>query len=126
MARAITTNRKAIDTAIAWAMGLLIFFPILWTILTSFKTEAQAINDPPIFLFFDWTTENYSTVMERSNYARFLWNSIFIAGGSAILGIIIAIPAAALHARCLSTINKDKGHSSLDAFDQDAADGECS
>ncbi len=94
MARAVTSQRKAINTAIAWFIGLLIFFPILWTILTSFKTEAQAISDPPVFLFFDWTLENYSIVQERSNYMRFLWNSIFIAGGSTLLGVIIAIPAA--------------------------------
>ncbi len=94
MARSATTQRKAINTGLAWAVGLLIFFPILWTVLTSFKTEAQAINDPPIFLFFDWTLENYQVVQERSNYMRFLWNSVIIAGGSTLLGIIIAIPAA--------------------------------
>lgn len=94
MARAVTQQRKAINTAIAWGIGLLIFFPILWTILTSFKTEAQAISDPPVFLFFDWTLENYSVVQERSNYMRFLWNSVIIAGGSTILGVIIAVPAA--------------------------------
>jgi len=94
MARAITQQRKVINTAAAWAVGLLIFFPILWTILTSFKTEAQAIADPPIFLGFDWTLENYTAVLERSNYGRFLWNSIIIAGGSTFLGILIAVPAA--------------------------------
>ncbi|MFW8636458.1 carbohydrate ABC transporter permease [Cribrihabitans pelagius] len=94
MARATTPHRKALNTAVAWGVGLLIFFPILWTALTSFKTEAQAIADPPIFLFFDWTLENYAVVQERSNYGRFLWNSIIIAGGSTILGIIIAVPAA--------------------------------
>ena len=94
MARAVTTQRKAINTTAAWGIGLLIFFPILWTILTSFKTEAQAINDPPIFLFFDWTLENYAIVQERSDYMRFLWNSIIIAGGSTLLGILIAVPAA--------------------------------
>ncbi len=94
MARSVTTKRKIINTAAAWAVGLLIFFPILWTVLTSFKTEAAAIADPPVFLGFDWTLENYSTVMERSDYMRFLWNSVIIAGGSTILGIIIAVPAA--------------------------------
>ncbi|WP_065332936.1 carbohydrate ABC transporter permease [Tritonibacter mobilis] len=94
MARSVTQRRKAINTVAAWAVGLLIFFPILWTILTSFKTEAQAINDPPLFFFFDWTLENYAVVQERSDYMRFLWNSIAIAGGSTVLGIIIAIPAA--------------------------------
>ena len=94
MARSVTSQRKALNTALAWAVGLLIFFPILWTILTSFKTEAQAINDPPLFLFFDWTLENYAVVQERSNYMRFLWNSVIIAVGSTFLGILIAVPAA--------------------------------
>ena len=94
MARAVTPQRKTINTIAAWLLGLLIFFPILWTILTSFKTEAQAISDPPVFLFFDWTLENYAIVQERSDYMRFLWNSVIIAGGSTIVGIIIAVPAA--------------------------------
>ena len=94
MARAVTSRRKALNTTLAWLVGFLIFFPILWTILTSFKTEADAIANPPVFLFFDWTLENYEVVQERSNYMRFLWNSIFIAGGSTILGLLVAIPAA--------------------------------
>ena len=94
MARSHSSRRKIITTAAAWTIGLLIFFPIYWTILTSFKTEAQAINDPPLFFNFDWTLENYSVVQERSDYMRFLWNSVIIAGGSTILGIIVAVPAA--------------------------------
>ncbi len=94
MARAVTTQRKTINTIIAWVIGLLIFFPILWTILTSFKTEAQAISSPPLFFAFDWTLENYTIVQERSDYMRFLWNSVIIAGGSTLIGIIVAVPAA--------------------------------
>ncbi|WP_170561343.1 carbohydrate ABC transporter permease [Ruegeria atlantica] len=94
MARTVTTRRKSLNTVLAWAVGLLIFFPILWTILTSFKTEAQAIASPPLFLNFNWTLENYAIVQERSDYMRFLWNSVIIAGGSTILGVIIAVPAA--------------------------------
>lgn len=94
MARAITDRRKAINTAAAWILGLLIFFPILWTVLTSFKTEATAIADPPVWLFFDWTTENYGIVQERSGYFRFFWNSVIISVGSTVLGLIIAVPAA--------------------------------
>ena len=94
MARAVTPRRKAINTALAWGVAFLLFFPILWTILTSFKTEAEAIASPPSFLFFDWTTENYGVVQERSDYMRFLWNSVIIAGGSTLLGILVAVPAA--------------------------------
>ena len=94
MARNVKNQQKMVNTIIAWTIGLLIFFPVLWTVLTSFKTEGQAINDPPLFLFFDWTLENYAIVQERSDYMKFLWNSIFVAGGSTLLGILIAVPAA--------------------------------
>lgn len=94
MARSVTTSRKVMNTTAAWVVGLTIFMPILWTILTSFKSEGQAISDPPIWFFFDWTLENYAVVQERSDYMKYLWNSIAIAGGSTILGIIIAVPAA--------------------------------
>ncbi|WP_334194500.1 carbohydrate ABC transporter permease, partial [Pararhodobacter sp.] len=94
MARAVTTQRKIVFTALAWGIGLMIFFPILWTILTSFKTEATAIADPPVFFNFDWTLENYQVVQERSDYMRYLWNSVALALGSTFLGILIAVPAA--------------------------------
>ena len=94
MARAISTRKKVMWTALAWGIGLLIFFPILWTFLTSFKSESTAISDPPVWLFFDWTTQNYTDVLARSNYPLALSNSIIIAVGSTLLGIIIAVPAA--------------------------------
>ena len=94
MARAVSTRRKITFTIIGWTVGLLIFFPVLWTILTSFKTELDAISIPPKWIFFDWTLENYATVQERSNYFRFMMNSVYLALGSTALGLIFAIPAA--------------------------------
>ena len=94
MARAVRPERKALNTVIAWAVGLLIFFPILWTILTSFKTEAEAIASPPVWFNFHWTLENYVTVQERSNYFRHFWNSVILSVGSTLIGLIIAVPAA--------------------------------
>ncbi len=46
MARAITPRRKMINTIVAWTVGLLIFFPILWIIVLYFKTEGDAIKTP--------------------------------------------------------------------------------
>ncbi|MCA8879368.1 MAG: carbohydrate ABC transporter permease [Rhodobacteraceae bacterium] len=94
MARAVTNQRKSINTLIAWAIGFLIFFPILWTILTSFKTEAEAIASPPSFLFFHWNLDAYHEVQERSNYFLHFWNSVVISLGSTLVGLAIAIPAA--------------------------------
>ena len=94
MARNVSTQRKIVVTVVAWTIGILIFFPILWTFLTSFKTEAEAIASPPSLLFFDWTTENYHEVQSRSNYFLHFMNSVVVSFGSTLIGLIIAIPSA--------------------------------
>jgi len=94
MARAVSLRRKSINTAAAWTVALLLFFPILWTLLTSFKPEAQAVASPPRFLDFDWTLKNYRDVEAQRAYFRYFWNSVIIALGSTGLGLAVGIPAA--------------------------------
>lgn len=94
MARKVTPSRKAINTAAAWGVALVLFFPILWTVLTSFKPEPQAVASPPIFLAFDWTLKNYVDVQDQRDYFRYFWNSVIIALGSTGLGLLVAVPAA--------------------------------
>jgi sorbitol/mannitol transport system permease protein len=94
MARAIPVRRRWALTVLAWAVGLVIFFPILWTVLTSFKTEGEAISTPPHVLFFDWTLENYAEVQQRSNYVQHVTNSVVISLGSTVIALVIGVPAA--------------------------------
>jgi sorbitol/mannitol transport system permease protein len=94
MARKISAERRIAFTVVGWIVGLLIFFPILWTILTSFKTEGEAISTPPSFLFFHWTLENYLEVQSRSDYLKHFLNSVTISFGSTLLGLLVGVPAA--------------------------------
>ena len=94
MARAVSPRRRIFFTILAWSIAFVIFFPVLWTVLTSFKTEGEAIHLPPKFIFFGWTLENYYVVQERSNYLKFAMNSVFLALGSTLFALVIAIPSA--------------------------------
>jgi sorbitol/mannitol transport system permease protein len=94
MARRTTPTRIAVSTAAAWLVGFIIFFPILWMVLTSFKTELDAFSTPPLFLFFHWTSENYAAVQSRSDYLHHASNSVIVAGGSTLIAMLIAVPAA--------------------------------
>ena len=94
MARAIPQRRRWLLTVVAWAVGLVIFFPILWTALTSFKSEGEAIASPPHILFFHWTLENYAEVQQRSNYLLHVTNSVVISLGSTVIALVIGVPAA--------------------------------
>jgi sorbitol/mannitol transport system permease protein len=92
--RTSSKGHHALITTIGWIVGLLIFFPILWTFLTSFKSEGDAIASPPTFLFFHWTIENYVEVQSRSDYLKHFFNSVAVAFGSTLVAILVAVPAA--------------------------------
>jgi sorbitol/mannitol transport system permease protein len=92
MARAVSTNRKIAFTVAAWVVALLIFFPILYTIITSFKSETEAIAG--FSLIPSGTLESYAEVQAQSNYFKFFLNSVIIAVGSTILALVVAVPAA--------------------------------
>jgi len=94
MARRVSATRTVATTIAAWIVGFVIFFPILWTAITSFKTELEAFATPPSLLFFHWTMENYAAVQQRSDYLLHVVNSIVVAGGSTVIAMLIAIPAA--------------------------------
>lgn len=80
-------------TVAAWLVAAIIFFPILFLAFTAFKTEAQAIAVPSLWIFTP-TLENFSEVQERSNYLQFAMSSIITSVVSTLLGLMIAAPAA--------------------------------
>jgi len=77
---------------LAWVVGLVFFFPVLWMFLTGFKQERQASTDPPTF-FFTPTLEQYRAILDR-DFAPYFINSLSASVVSTILVIILATPAA--------------------------------
>jgi sorbitol/mannitol transport system permease protein len=75
-----------------YAVALLVFFPILWTVLTGFKSEGDAAAIPPV-LFFDATLDNYHTVF-NANYLDFFQNTVVMAFGSTLVALALGLPAA--------------------------------
>lgn len=94
MARKQSTRRTVIITLLSWVIGLLLFFPILWTAIAAFKTESDAYSLPQNFLSTPWTLENFGIVQERSDYFRYVSNTVIISVLSTLLGLIFAVPAA--------------------------------
>ena len=80
-------------TSTAWAVTLVLFFPLGWLVLTSFKTELQAISVPPLLLFAP-TLENFQIVQDRSDYLLYAQNSLITSVLSTVLGLVLAFPAA--------------------------------
>lgn len=72
---------------------LIIMTPIVWMVLSSFKPSNAVVSYPPK-LFFTPTGKNYVDLFRTLPYLRYTLNSIIIAGGSTVLGLILAVPAA--------------------------------
>ena len=106
---ALTFKRREIGkagwgwTAITAVIAFVYFFPVLWIILTAFKTHTDALSIPPKFLFTP-TLENFIGVFSRAyikgaeaidtGFDLFFFNSIFIAGSSVVLALIVGTLAA--------------------------------
>jgi sorbitol/mannitol transport system permease protein len=80
-------------TGITLLLAFLMFFPILWMVITSFKTEAMAIRFPPQFLFIP-TLENWRTAVFDSAFMEFMWNTVLITFFSIVLALLLGLPTA--------------------------------
>src|SRR5260370_3814478 len=80
-------------TALTYIIALLVFFPVLWMVLTGLKTEATAVELPPK-LFFSPTFDNFRSAWVNSNYASFFGNSVVLSVGATILALLLGVPAA--------------------------------
>ena len=69
------------------------FFPILWMVLTAFKTELHAFSNPPE-LFFTPTLSSFEEALGRGNLIQFIANTSVAALGSTLVGVLLSVPAA--------------------------------
>jgi sorbitol/mannitol transport system permease protein len=89
------TRRKVggyLVTALTWLVTFVFFFPVLWMILTSFKSEGVAASFPPKIIP-DWTLDRYADVFDRG-MGLYLANSAAVSILSTVAVMALAIPAA--------------------------------
>ena len=86
------TAFDAFLTALTWLGALAMFSPVAWMVLTSFKTEQDAVHSPPL-LFFKPTLEHYLRIF-NDDFVEFALNSVVATGVSTAVVICLAVPAA--------------------------------
>lgn len=74
-------------------------FPVLWALLTSFKTERDVLAYPPTLVFAP-TLANYREVLfGASTILPNLWSSLVVSVWATLLTMLFAVPAAYALAR---------------------------
>ncbi len=80
-------------TFLTYVIAFAMFFPILWMIMTSFKTEAVAFAFPPQIIF-EPTLANWQLALFDSNFLEHLINTLIITVFSTLAAFALGIPAA--------------------------------
>ena len=77
----LSRNRK-IATALVYlvlaAGAVLMIFPFVWMLLTSFKSMAESIQIPPTILPAKWLAENYSNALRSLPFIRLYINTALL------------------------------------------------
>ena len=74
-------------------IALVVLFPFLWMLSSSFKTQVDIIAWPPK-LFFVPTLQNYRKVFEEQDFLKYFMNSTIVGGVSVGLSLVLGLPAA--------------------------------
>lgn len=98
------TSRAAIPLVYTGLLllGLLFISPIAFMLAGSFKPDARVLLEAGEWRAFwpaEMSLQNYRDVFARVDFARFLWNSVFINGAIVGLGLLVNALAGYAFAR---------------------------
>jgi sorbitol/mannitol transport system permease protein len=92
-------ERRWVNAALgvlAWVTALVFFFPVLWMVLNSFKTETNANASPNLDI--DLNLDRYREVTESAggllSFGEAFMNSVVVVLASTLIVLALAIPAA--------------------------------
>ena len=74
-----TYTLEVLRVLLCIALALIILVPILWVVLSSFRTNKDFLTAKPSFIPPTWTTAQYETLFKRIDVLRYIYNSLVYA-----------------------------------------------
>ncbi len=74
----------------AWAIVLMVAFPLFWMLVTSVKPSSELFRRPPTMLPEAWTFEHYARLLFDTNFLRYFWNSVILSTATTFVVVVIA------------------------------------
>ncbi|HEY9407963.1 MAG TPA: carbohydrate ABC transporter permease [Jiangellaceae bacterium] len=81
-------------------------FPLLWLLSTALKTPQEIALIDPTLVPEEPTLENFRLAFEQQPLGRALLNTVVVAGVSALVTVVLSIPAAYVMARYRSVVSR--------------------
>ncbi len=74
-----TKKSKALMYILTTLLVLLFLFPLIWMLLTSFKSAEEILRVPPTILPNQFNLKNYADALAKQPIFRFLFNSLVVS-----------------------------------------------
>jgi multiple sugar transport system permease protein len=87
------TERRIWSCILALCLILIFLFPLYWMFSNSLKTNRDINAYPPVFLFKP-TLKNITGLFVQNDFLDYLKNSVIIAFGATLIGLVVGLPAA--------------------------------
>src|SRR5262245_59812794 len=68
--------------------------PYAWMVITSLKPDNEIIKFPPTYWPHALTFEHYEYLLRRTDFSGNLLNSLIVAIGAVLIGLVVSVPAA--------------------------------
>ena len=69
-------------------------FPLLWLLVSAFKSSTEMLANPTVIFPKDWTLENFKTVLFTLNFTVNIKNSLIVALSTTVVATFISALAA--------------------------------
>ena len=90
------TSTKVILNILLAVYAVFALFPLIWMVILSFKSDAQMYNTTFIF---SPTLDNYRAVLFKSDYPRYMRDSLIVSALAVVVSVVVGVPAAYALAR---------------------------
>ncbi len=87
---------NALLTVLLIIYAIFALFPLVWMVILSFKSDAEMYNT--LFVFTP-TLDNYKEVLFKTDYPRYMRDSLIVSGLAVLVSVIVGVPAAYALAR---------------------------
>jgi multiple sugar transport system permease protein len=85
--------RRALRTIginlLAWALVLIVSFPLIWMVVTSLRPQSELIRIPPSLIPKSITFEHYARMLWETPFLRYFGNSMILAVSTTALVVLI-------------------------------------
>lgn len=93
------TSRHIFSTVVLLIVFVIVVFPFLWMVISSFKAEKDIITYPPRIFAASYTLEQYQKVFSAIPLLMYIRNTVIFAFGTTIFSIMLDSMAGYAFAR---------------------------